>query len=233
MTYLDLIKEKEKGTVLEHFRTERGTDVEMIQCSSLGITCYMDGLIQSCEMDEKVYHESLVKRVMMHAKEKKKVLILGGGEGAVAREVLESKEVEHVEMYDWDEQIVTMFRDRYSQWGSHAWSDERLHLHYLDVFEHARNQGFPSNEYDVIIIDLFDVSEESLSDYQNLIHSMKKSLKEKGSMVMYVGISDSSPCIKWVKQCETESNQENLCISYQAFIPSFEGDATFMLWFSR
>ena len=53
-------EERANGLSLDSRITHRETRVEMIQCPRWGIACFIDGVIQSCEMDEAMYHISLV-----------------------------------------------------------------------------------------------------------------------------------------------------------------------------
>lgn len=234
MPHLDLTKEKEEGHLLESYESDRGTRIEMIRSPLLGITCYMDGLLQSCEMDEKIYHENIVSFALHHVINPKNVLILGGGEGAVAREVLLCEKVEEVDMYDWDEEVVSMFRERYPQWGKDAWSDRRLHVYHQDVFEVAQH-GFMKEKYDVILIDLFDPSSEMLVAYSTLIRHLSNYLDEKGAMVMYCGVKQEEATKTWIQRCleNTELLPSHSRYPYQVFIPSFNGDAAFFAWLPR
>lgn len=234
MPYLDLTKEKEEGRILESYVSDRGTRVEMIQSRLLGVSCYMDGWIQSCEMDEKVYHEALVSFIFRKVNEPKHVLILGGGEGATAREVLLHPKVEEVDMYDWDYEIVSMFRERYPQWGKDAWSDERLHVYYQDVFDVAEH-GFVKEKYDVILIDLFDVSKDTMDTYSTFIQQISTYLNEKGSMVMYCGVKQEEETIEWMKRCleNKEMLPNHSRYPYYKYIASFNGDAAFLSWLPR
>ena len=87
--------------LLDSTMTDRGTLVEMVYRPHWGVACYMDNAIQSCEVDEHIYHESLVHPVMSSSGDKKHAMIIGGGEGATAREVLKWS-VEKVDMFEWD-----------------------------------------------------------------------------------------------------------------------------------
>jgi hypothetical protein len=42
--------------IVEQRTTERGTHLEMVHRPRWGKACYMKGEIQSCEMDERIYH---------------------------------------------------------------------------------------------------------------------------------------------------------------------------------
>lgn len=234
MPYLDLTKEREEGQILESYVSDRGTRVEMIRSPLLGVSCYMDGLIQSCEMDEKTYHEALVSLAFRHINDPTHVLILGGGEGAVAREVLLHQKVEEVDMYDWDYDVVSMFRERYPQWGKGAWSDDRLHIYYQDVFDVAEH-GFVKEKYDVILIDLFDVSDEIMDTYATFIQRMSDYLDEKGCMVMYCGVKQEEQTMIWIHQCLEKKAilPSHTRYPYHKFISSFNGDAAFLSWLPR
>ena len=127
-----------RENIIDAVITQRGTLVEMKQTAVYGMACYMDGQLQSTEADEKAYHEGLVGMALLSvtstASHPLNVLILGGGEGATAREVLRSRAVHHVDMVDWDEEVVRLFQKSYPQWAQGAWSDPRLHLHFEDAF---------------------------------------------------------------------------------------------------
>jgi spermidine synthase len=47
--------------IKESIVTHRGTKVEIVERPKWGLACYMDNSIQSCLIDEKIYHEALVR----------------------------------------------------------------------------------------------------------------------------------------------------------------------------
>ena len=121
-----------------------------------GICISLDGDIQSCESDEQIYHEALVHPAMLAHPEPKTVLIMGGGEGATAREVLRHKSVQKVVMVDIDEEFVELCKRHIPSWGASAFSDERLELLYMDINEYLASC---SEKFDVVIGDLIDVDD--------------------------------------------------------------------------
>lgn len=223
---------KAQGRVLHAFNSKRGTFVEMIQCPTLGITCYMDNLIQSCEYDEKVYHNALVSRVMINELPSKRVMIIGGGEGATAREVLKDKSVSRVDMYEWDEEVVELFKNYYPQWAMGAWNDNRLHLHYDDIFETIRSH--PGELYDIIIVDLFDPSTETEEQLMFLLTQLQSWLTPHGSLVMYAGMHEfhKEDAYDFISKMSSENwfiFPNHLRTMYKVPIDSFSGESMFLM----
>jgi len=225
-----------------HLMTNRGTYVEMVERPNWGTACYMDNAIQSCEVDEKFYHEALVHPVMQSVQMKnKKVMIIGGGEGATAREVLKWPDVEQVDMYEWDKDVVELFKRFYPQWAKDAWNDKRLTIYHDDIFEVIMK---PVKKYDIIIIDLFDPSVETTVQWYILLKSISNWITPEGSIVMYSGMRNIL-----VKQQPYHilydiitGHREDIngslvntllkdreLIPYRVFIPSFSGESTFLL----
>jgi len=117
-----------------------------------GKTLVLDGYVQSTEADEYLYHESLVQPAMLSHPNPRRVLILGGGEGATAREVLKHP-VERVTMVDIDEDVVELSKKFLEEMHRGAFNDPRLHVVIADGREYLLRT---SEKYDVIISDLTD-----------------------------------------------------------------------------
>ena len=121
-----------------------------------GVCISLDGDIQSCESDEQMYHEALVHPAMLAHPHPKTVLIMGGGEGATAREVLTHKSVEKVVMVDIDEEFVELCKEYIPSWGESAFNDSRLEVLYMDINEYLASC---SEKFDIVIGDLIDVDD--------------------------------------------------------------------------
>ncbi len=72
------------------------------------LNLYINGHLQFSSRDEKIYHELLIHPAMHLAPSRKRVLILGGGDGLALREVLEYPEVEAVTLVDLDREVVRL-----------------------------------------------------------------------------------------------------------------------------
>jgi len=126
--------------------------VDVVDIEPFGRTLLIDGLIQSCQVDEFVYHESLVHPALLSHPCPKSVYIGGGGEGSTAREVLRHSTVERCVMVDIDEDVVRFCREHLPE-NAAAFADARLELIIDDA--KAVLESSPT-KFDVIIMDLDD-----------------------------------------------------------------------------
>merc|ERR1719157_195042 len=110
------------GSTTSKFQT-----VDLVDLEPFGRSLVIDGLMQSCRVDEFVYHECLVHPAMLMHPNPKTVDIGGGGEGSTAREVLRHKSVEKCVMVDIDEDVVRFCRDHLEE-NAEAFKDPRLDL---------------------------------------------------------------------------------------------------------
>jgi len=206
--------------------TRRGTYLEFIHRPNWGLACYMNGSIQSCEVDEKKYHRALVNPVL-EGLEAHRVAVFGGGEGATVREVLKRDSVTRVDMIDWDEDVVRTFQTQFPQWFS-GWSDQRLHLHFEDAFE--RVQRVPEEPYDAIIIDMFDVDETNVYPCITFLEQIARWTRKR--IGMYVAthtpfVNPEDPIL--LKLGNVLKNMGFTTRILFTYIPSFHGYSVFLL----
>eukprot|EP00440_Ansanella_granifera_P073942 gb/GFBE01080236.1/.p1 GENE.gb/GFBE01080236.1/~~gb/GFBE01080236.1/.p1 ORF type:complete len:330 (+),score=90.07 gb/GFBE01080236.1/:1-990(+) len=127
--------------------------VDVCDTVPFGRILIIDGLIQSAQLDEYIYHECLVHPAMLaHATGAKRVFIGGGGEGSTAREVLRHKSVEKCVMVDIDGDVVDFCKAHLPE-NKEAFADPRLEL----IIDDCKVQLEQAKEkFDVIIMDLDD-----------------------------------------------------------------------------
>ena len=157
--------------------------VDIVKTRDYGLALILDGLLQSAEIDEYVYHESLVHPVMISHPNPKKVLIVGGGEGATAREVERYDMVEEIEMVDLDGELIELVK-KYLPWSREGFSDPRLKLTIMEGREYLSKQ--PDGKYDIILMDATDPTEFSpaIKLYTREFYQLAfKKLKDDGILV--------------------------------------------------
>ncbi|MEM1758301.1 MAG: polyamine aminopropyltransferase [Acidilobaceae archaeon] len=143
-----------KGVKRVVYRTRsKYQDIIVLETTEFGRLLVLDGKTQSSEFDEYIYHEALVHSAMLLHGNPRNVLILGGGEGATAREVLKYSSVSRAVMVDIDEEVVRVCREYLSFMNEGVFNDKRLNLIIGDALDYVFNT---SESFDVVIADLSD-----------------------------------------------------------------------------
>ncbi len=116
---------------------------------------YLNGNEQFSSFDEERYHEPLVHPAMNLSVSHKNVLILGGGDGLAAREVLKYIDVEKITLIDIDPAITKLARENpiFLKLNKDSLSDRRVSIINQDAYIFLKNDN---KLYDIIIIDFPD-----------------------------------------------------------------------------
>ena len=149
---------------------------------------FINGNQQLSTLDEYVYHEALVHPSIHLAKDKKKILILGGGDGCVAREALKYKEVEKIVLVDLDSVMTDIAREHWvlSELNHESLDNSKVTIINADAFTWLENQ---QEKFDVIIVDLPDPKSIDLSRMysKEFYWVCRANLAEGGSIVTQAG----------------------------------------------
>jgi spermidine synthase len=111
-----------------------------------------DGLIMVTEKDEFIYHDMITHVPMMTHPNPRKVLIIGGGDGGTAREVLRYKSVEKCVMVEIDPVVIEASREWLPQ-TSCEFNNPRLEILIQDGVDYMKQS---QETFDVIIVDSSD-----------------------------------------------------------------------------
>lgn len=128
-------------------------DVSIFETRHLGKVMRIDDGIQVTTKGEHIYHEMMAHVPIIHHGSVKKVLIVGGGDGGSAREVLKHQTVEKVVLLDIDKQIIQLSRQYLPEINDGAFDDPRFELRIGDGAEIIPEY---QNVFDLIIIDAAD-----------------------------------------------------------------------------
>lgn len=148
-----------------------------------GVCVVLDGDIQSCESDEAIYHEALVHPALLLHPAPRQVLIMGGGEGATAREVLRHRCVERVVMVDIDQEFISLCQRYLGGWNRAAFADPRLQLQCCDIKEFLREGR---DGFDVVIGDLVDFEDwdsPAAALYSRELYAMLRKRLNRGAVL--------------------------------------------------
>ena len=186
-----------------------------------GFRLFLNGNLQFAQRDEYRYHEALVHPAMSSAKSVTKVLVLGGGDGLAAREILKYKDVKDITLVDLDGGMTTLFRTNsvLTSLNNKALLNYKVTVFNKDAFLWIKQA---TKKYDVVIIDFPDPSNYSLGKLYsvNFYQSLQKVLAPDA----VVAIQTTSPffapksfwCInKTVKTVFSKTDP------YHVYVPSF------------
>ncbi len=132
----------------------RYQDLVIGRNAAYGRCLFLDGLMQSAESDEALYHEPFVHPALVIHGAPKRVLIGGAGEGATAREVLRHPDVQQVVAVDLDGEVVEACRVHLPSWSAGAFDDPRVELR-IESIEDTLARAEPGS-FDVALLDVTD-----------------------------------------------------------------------------
>ncbi|KAK9090468.1 hypothetical protein Sjap_023645 [Stephania japonica] len=128
-------------------------DVMVFQSSTYGKVLVLDGVIQVTERDECAYQEMISHLPLCSILNPKKVLVIGGGDGGVLREVSRHPSVEHIDICEIDQMVIDVSKQFFPELAV-GYEDPRVSLHVGDgvAFLKAAAEG----SYDAVIVDSSD-----------------------------------------------------------------------------
>jgi spermidine synthase len=118
-----------------------------------GRVMVLDGIVQTTEKDEFIYHEMLTHVPMLAHGDVKRVLIIGGGDGGMLREVTRHASVESITQVEIDMDVIEMSKTHLPNHSQGAFEDPRLKLVINDGFDFIQSS---TELFDVIIGDSTD-----------------------------------------------------------------------------
>jgi len=161
----------------------------LVADSSFGKILVLDGVLQLSTYDEEIYHKALtlpaVKRTF------RKILILGGGDGGAARELLNAHPYVKIDVVDIDPEVTKVVRKYIPEVENNVFDSHNVTLINEDAFKYVENVPY---DYDYIIGDLTDLRYEDEAGNQvnrlymeNFLLKLKKILSEDGIITYHLG----------------------------------------------
>ncbi|SMF61135.1 spermidine synthase [Alteromonadaceae bacterium Bs31] len=182
---------------------------------------YIDGHIQFSSRDEYRYHEYLVHPLLAVEGSRENILILGGGDGLAAREVLKYQDVNLVHLVDIDPEMVRIGRElpMLRRLNNKSMEDPRLTAFTEDAFSFVNQPGIA---YHRVIVDMPDPHNEAINKlYSREFYTMIAKRMAPGGVL--VSQSSSPFYTRRVFWCieETLAQVFDDTLSYHTALPSF------------
>ncbi len=182
---------------------------------------YLNGNLQFSSRDEYRYHEALVHPAMGRVANPANILILGGGDGLAAREVLRHPGVRQVTLVDLDPAVTRLFAtsDILTRLNRGALTDARLRVINADAFAWVRNTRA---RYDVVIVDFPDPVDFGVGKlYTDSFYRALRPLLAPGAMV---AVQSTSPLVAPQAYWTVATTMEAAGFTtrgYHVYVPSF------------
>jgi spermidine synthase len=168
-------------------------EICIFRAPHLGLTLALDGIIQLSQTDESLYHELLIHPACLLIPSTRSALILGGGDGCAARELLKYGHIEDLDLVEIDEMVVSACRRHLGAVNLGALEDPRLKISIADAEKFLLMN--PDKRYDLIVADLTEPYDPAglAGDLSRHVFSpkfyglMKRHLTEYGIFVIQTG----------------------------------------------
>ncbi|UCB32089.1 polyamine aminopropyltransferase [Duffyella gerundensis] len=204
-------------------------DLIIFQNAAFGRVMALDGVVQTTERDEFIYHEMMTHVPLLAHGAAKKVLIIGGGDGAMLREVSRHTAIEQITMVEIDAGVVTFCKQYLPNHSAGAYDDPRFNLVIDDGVNFVTQTA---EKFDVIISDCTDPVGPGESLFTSEFYAgCKRALNENGIFVAQNGVC-------FLQQDEALNSHRKLShyfsdVSfYQAAIPTYYGGIMTFAWAS-
>ncbi|WEJ70461.1 polyamine aminopropyltransferase [Pseudomonas sp. PSE14] len=212
--------------MLHEVRTEH-QHLVIFENARMGRVMALDGVIQTTEADEFIYHEMLTHVPILAHGAAKRVLIIGGGDGGMLREVSKHASVEHITMVEIDGTVVDMCKEFLPNHSQGAFDDARLNL---VIDDGMRFVATTTEKFDVIISDSTDpIGPGEVLFSENFYQACHRCLNEGGVLVTQNG----TPFMQLDTVRNTAGRMHGLFADwhfYQAAVPTYIGGSMTFAW---
>jgi spermidine synthase len=201
-------------------------DLMIFENNQFGRVMSLDGAIQTTERDEFIYHEMFVHVPVFAHGNVKRVLIVGGGDGGAARQLMKHAEIE-VTLVEIDRTVIELSQRYLPSISGGAFQNPKLQVVIKDGREFVKDTN---DKWDVVIIDSTDPHGPGEVLYTEEFYiDCKSCLAEGGVIVTQNGVP-------FVQEAELRTSYDRLSslftdVSfYLAAIPSYVGGAMAFGW---
>eukprot|EP00871_Galdieria_phlegrea_P001175 jgi/Galph1/2058/GphlegSOOS_G741.1 len=152
-------------------------DILIFESTTYGRVLVLDGVIQVTERDEFAYQEMIVHLPLFCHPCPKRVLVIGGGDGGVVREIVKHDCVREIVLCEIDKMVVDVCTEYLPQLSS-ALKDPRVKIEYQDGATYLQEHV---DTFDVIVTDSSDpVGPADVLFKESFYEALYASLKADG-----------------------------------------------------
>lgn len=165
-------------------------DCRIYETKDFGKVLLLDGVIQTTEADEYIYHEMLTHPLLLTHSNPKSVLVIGGGDGGVIREVFKHP-VQEVVMVEIDKQVIQLAKKYLPKISKKSFSNKKLGLIIDDGAKYIKETP---KKFDIVIIDSPDpIGPAKALFSKDFYQDVFKILNPQGIMIRQTGSTFLQP----------------------------------------
>jgi spermidine synthase len=198
--------------------------------AALGRVMTLDGVVQTTEKDEFIYHEMMAHVPILAHGEARQVLIIGGGDGGMLREVLKHKSVEQATMVEIDATVIDMAKQYLPKHSAGAFDDPRANIVISDGIDFVRQT---EQRFDVIISDSTDPIGPGEVLFTNDFYQYCREILNPGGIM----VSQNGVAFFQLDEVTTTHRRMQKSFADQAFysaaIPTYYGGVMTFAWGSQ
>jgi spermidine synthase len=159
--------------------------IEVVESLDFGKMLVLDGVINLTERDEFIYHEMLVHIPLFSHPDPQQILIIGGGDGGTAREVLKHKGIKRIQLVEIDKEVISVSK-RYFPSLAGSLDHPKVNILVVDAIHYLKET---KETFDIILIDSTDpVIEQSEGLFTVPFYTdCLNALTERGILAAQVG----------------------------------------------
>ncbi len=175
---------------LEDFHTGLQS-LEVHDTAQFGKLFRLDGCFMTSEREEFVYHENLIHPATVSHAEPRTALIIGGGDGGAAEELLKHPSLDQVTLVELDGKVVEIARKYFGEIHKGAFDSPRLRLLIQDGLKFIAET---TEKFDLIVLDLPDPIGPATALYEEaFFRDCKRALAPGGALTLHLGSPVSRP----------------------------------------
>jgi len=202
-------------------------DVVVFENPVYGRVLALDGVVQVTQKDEYVYHEMMSHVPILAHSKARDVLIVGGGDGGILREVLRHRSVKTATLVEIDRSVVDMCRKWMPSVSAGAFDDKRADIVIADG---AAFVAKTDKRFDVIIVDSTDpVGPGEVLFAERFYKACKRCLKPGGILVNQNGVPFLQPG-EIPMTVRRRRKTFKVASFYMAAVPSYYGGLMALGW---
>ena len=159
--------------------------LEMLDTPSFGRVMRLDDHFMTSEGEEFFYHECMAHPAAMAHPDPQQVLVIGGGDGGLAEELLKHNTVQRLVLAELDEAVIEVSKAQLQRVHNGVWDDPRLQLQIGDGMAYVDST---TDRFDLILLDLTDPHTPAGSLYSpEALERMRRVLNPGGALVLHLG----------------------------------------------